>query len=172
MFVERVRHAIGALATNLGGLDALVFTDRAGVDSAALRAAVCDGLGVSGTSPRPEPQHCTGARCGRGQRRVTRPDSGVTNAGRMDGGSGSEAGVRPKIKSVSVSGSIVDRVPSFSICLLQVPPPATPFPRLPALVHSTVQQATNNLRRHVGCHPELSVAAICPPGARPAFAPP
>jgi acetate kinase len=44
MFVERVRHAIGALATNLGGLDALVFTDRAGVDSAALRAAVCDGL--------------------------------------------------------------------------------------------------------------------------------
>ena len=44
MFADRVRSAIGALAVTVGGLDALVFTDRIGENSPAMRAAVCDGL--------------------------------------------------------------------------------------------------------------------------------
>lgn len=44
MFVDRVRGAVGSLATALGGLDALVFTDRIGEGSPALRAAVCENL--------------------------------------------------------------------------------------------------------------------------------
>jgi acetate kinase len=44
VFADRVRSAVGSLAVTMGGLDALVFTDRIGEGSAALRAAVCDGL--------------------------------------------------------------------------------------------------------------------------------
>lgn len=44
LFVDRVRGAIGSLVTALGGLDALVFTDRIGEGSPALRAAVCENL--------------------------------------------------------------------------------------------------------------------------------
>jgi len=47
MFVDRVRQAIGGLAVTLGGVDALVFTDRVG-ESPALRAAVCQGLEILG----------------------------------------------------------------------------------------------------------------------------
>ncbi|HWH71520.1 MAG TPA: acetate/propionate family kinase, partial [Candidatus Sulfotelmatobacter sp.] len=39
MFAERVRSAIGALAASLGGLDAVIFTDRIGERSPALRSA-------------------------------------------------------------------------------------------------------------------------------------
>jgi acetate kinase len=48
MFADRVRAAIGGLAVTLGNLDALVFTDRMGENSAALRANVCDGLELLG----------------------------------------------------------------------------------------------------------------------------
>ena len=48
MFADRVRSAIGALAATLGGVDALVFTDRVGEHSAALRAAACEGLEFMG----------------------------------------------------------------------------------------------------------------------------
>lgn len=48
MFADRVRSAIGGLAVTLGKLDALVFTDRIGENSAALRASVCDGLELMG----------------------------------------------------------------------------------------------------------------------------
>jgi acetate kinase len=48
MFADRVRSSVGALAATLGGIDALVFTDRIGEHSAALRAAVCEGLGFMG----------------------------------------------------------------------------------------------------------------------------
>jgi len=48
MFADRVRAAIGGLAVTLGGLDALIFTDRAGENSAALRARVCEGLEILG----------------------------------------------------------------------------------------------------------------------------
>lgn len=44
MFADQVRAAIGGLAVGMGGLDALVFTDRIGENSPALRAAACEGL--------------------------------------------------------------------------------------------------------------------------------
>jgi acetate kinase len=48
MFADRVRSAVGGLAATLGGLDALVFTDREGERSPALRAAVCRGMEFMG----------------------------------------------------------------------------------------------------------------------------
>jgi acetate kinase len=48
MFADKVRSSIGALAATLGGLDAVLFTDRIGERSAALRAAVCEGLQFMG----------------------------------------------------------------------------------------------------------------------------
>lgn len=44
MFADKVRAAIGSLAVTLGKVDALVFTDRHGEGSPAMRAAACDGL--------------------------------------------------------------------------------------------------------------------------------
>jgi len=43
-FADSVRSAIGASVVSMGGIDALVFTDRIGEGSAALRSAVCEGL--------------------------------------------------------------------------------------------------------------------------------
>jgi acetate kinase len=43
-FVYRIRKEIGALAAALGGLDGIVFTAGIGENSAAIRAAVCEGL--------------------------------------------------------------------------------------------------------------------------------
>jgi acetate kinase len=48
MFADKVRSSIGALAATLGGLDAVLFTDRIGERSSALRAAVCEGLQFMG----------------------------------------------------------------------------------------------------------------------------
>ena len=48
MFADRVRSAIGAMAASLGGVEALVFTDRVGEGSPALRAAACEGLEFMG----------------------------------------------------------------------------------------------------------------------------
>lgn len=48
MYADGVRNAIGGSATALDRLDALVFTAGIGENSAALRASVCDGLGVLG----------------------------------------------------------------------------------------------------------------------------
>ncbi|MDR3458645.1 MAG: acetate/propionate family kinase [Verrucomicrobiae bacterium] len=48
MFADRVRSAIGGLAVTLGSLDALIFTDRIGETSPALRARVCAGLELLG----------------------------------------------------------------------------------------------------------------------------
>ena len=44
MFTDRVRSAIGALAVSMGGVDALVFTDRIGENSPKAREAICSGL--------------------------------------------------------------------------------------------------------------------------------
>jgi len=44
LFAEQVRRSLGALTTCLGGLDVVTFTDRIGVNSPAMRAAVCEGL--------------------------------------------------------------------------------------------------------------------------------
>jgi acetate kinase len=48
VFTYRVATAVGAMATALGGLDALVFTAGIGENSAPVRAAVCDRLGFVG----------------------------------------------------------------------------------------------------------------------------
>ena len=48
MFADRVRSAVGALATTLGGFDALVFADRIGEHSPLLRKSVCEGLEFMG----------------------------------------------------------------------------------------------------------------------------
>jgi acetate kinase len=59
MFTDRVRSAIGALAVTMGGVDALVFTDRIGENSAAFRTAVCQGLECLGVQLDPERnRHC------------------------------------------------------------------------------------------------------------------
>ncbi len=47
-FTTRIRHEIGALAADLGGLDMLVFTAGIGEHSARVRGEVCDGLGWLG----------------------------------------------------------------------------------------------------------------------------
>jgi acetate kinase len=44
VFTYRVATAVGAMATALGGLDALVFTAGIGENSASVRAAVCERL--------------------------------------------------------------------------------------------------------------------------------
>jgi len=44
IFSDSVRSSIGASVVSMGGIDALVFTDRIGEGSAALRSAVCEGL--------------------------------------------------------------------------------------------------------------------------------
>jgi acetate kinase len=54
MFAEQVRGAIAALAAALGGLDALVFTDRVGEGSSSLRAAACAGMDFIGLRLDPE----------------------------------------------------------------------------------------------------------------------
>ncbi len=58
VFADRVRSAVGSLAVTMGGVDALIFTDRIGEGSPALRAAVCDGL------------ECLGLRLDPAQRRL------------------------------------------------------------------------------------------------------
>lgn len=53
VFCQRARRHVGALATTLGRLDALVFTAGIGEHSAGVRARICDGLGVLGVSLDP-----------------------------------------------------------------------------------------------------------------------
>lgn len=54
IFADRVRSAIGALATNLGGLDVLVFTDRIGENDPGLRASITAGLEFLGVQLDPD----------------------------------------------------------------------------------------------------------------------
>jgi acetate kinase len=68
LFADRVRAAIGALAVTLGGMDALVFTDRVGEGSPALRAATCVGL------------ECLGVRLDPDRNAVAQPDAEVAAA--------------------------------------------------------------------------------------------
>jgi acetate kinase len=65
MFVDRVRSAIGSLAVAMGGVDALIFTDRVGENSAGMRSAVCDGL------------ECLGVRLDRQRNAACRPDADI-----------------------------------------------------------------------------------------------
>ncbi len=65
MYAERVRAAIGALATYLGRLDALVFTAGVGENSASLRRSVCSGL------------ECLGVRLDHERNENVKPDGDV-----------------------------------------------------------------------------------------------
>jgi acetate kinase len=60
VFSRSVAGAVAALATDLGGLDALVFTGGVGENSAATRASICSRLGLLGVEL--EPGLNTGAR--------------------------------------------------------------------------------------------------------------
>lgn len=69
VFTYRVATAVGAMATALGGLDALVFTAGIGENSAYVRAAVCERLGFLGVEID-------------GQANASaRPDAGITAPG-------------------------------------------------------------------------------------------
>jgi acetate kinase len=48
LYADRARAAVGALATAMGGLDALVFTAGIGENAPAMRAAIVDGLDFMG----------------------------------------------------------------------------------------------------------------------------
>jgi acetate kinase len=48
VFVESVRHYLGAFIVKLGGLDVLTFSGGIGENSASVRAAVCAGLSALG----------------------------------------------------------------------------------------------------------------------------
>jgi acetate kinase len=61
IYALRVREAIGALATSLGGLDALVFTAGVGENGPPLRAAVCEPLAFLGVEIDPR-RNAAGAR--------------------------------------------------------------------------------------------------------------
>jgi acetate kinase len=65
VFADSVRSAIGAAAVSMGGVDVLVFTDRIGEGSAALRAAACVGL------------ECLGVRLDAERNAASRPDADV-----------------------------------------------------------------------------------------------
>ena len=47
-FAYRIRREVAALATTMGGLDALVFTAGIGENAAGVRARICEGLGFLG----------------------------------------------------------------------------------------------------------------------------
>jgi acetate kinase len=65
IFADSVRSAIGASVVSMGGIDALVFTDRIGEGSAALRNAICEGL------------ECVGLRLDAERNAACRPDADV-----------------------------------------------------------------------------------------------
>ena len=47
-YVTRIRHEIGGMAADMGGLDALVFTGGIGENASPIRQKVCDGMGWLG----------------------------------------------------------------------------------------------------------------------------
>jgi len=69
VFTYRVATAVGAMATALGGLDAVVFTAGIGENSPSVRAAVCDRLGYLGVEIDDE------------DNAAARPDAGIAAAG-------------------------------------------------------------------------------------------
>ena len=71
--VYRLRKYVGAYAAALGSLDALVFTAGVGEHSAALRGAVCQGLGILGV----ELDEAANDAPGGGERRISTAGSRV-----------------------------------------------------------------------------------------------
>ena len=72
VFAYQVKKTIGAYAAAMGGLDAIAFTGGIGENSAALRAACCDGLDFLGVSLDPAANER-----GSGDRLVSSKDSKV-----------------------------------------------------------------------------------------------
>jgi len=68
VFSYQVKKTIGAYAAAMGGLDAVAFTGGIGENSAALRAACCEGLDFLGVRLDSEQNEN-----GRGDRLVSRP---------------------------------------------------------------------------------------------------
>ena len=68
-YVHRIAAAVAAMASSLGGLDALVFTAGVGENSASVRAGVCAGLGFLGVD------------LDEGANGTARPDAVVSAAG-------------------------------------------------------------------------------------------
>jgi acetate kinase len=54
VYAARIREAIGAMTTSLGGLDALTFADGVGENCPEIRAAICEGLEWLGIALDPE----------------------------------------------------------------------------------------------------------------------
>lgn len=52
-YITRIRHEIGGMAADLGGLDALVFTGGVGENSDVIRARICEGMEWLGLSLDP-----------------------------------------------------------------------------------------------------------------------
>jgi acetate kinase len=72
VFSYQVKKTIGAYAAAMGGLDAIAFTGGIGENSAALRAACCEGLDFLGVRlAREQNEH------GRGDRLVSSAESSV-----------------------------------------------------------------------------------------------
>ena len=69
-FTARIRHEIGALTADLGGLDALVFTGGIGEHSALVRGRVCEGMEWLGLSVDPRANAGDAAEIGTGRVRV------------------------------------------------------------------------------------------------------
>jgi len=69
-FAYRVRREIAALATTMGGLDALVFTAGIGENAAGVRARICEGLAFLGIALDADANAANGPEIGTGAVRV------------------------------------------------------------------------------------------------------
>lgn len=72
LFIDSIRHYLGAFLVHLGGADAIVFTGGIGENSSRVRAAVCKGLEGFGIVLDPEKNLAGG-----GERTVSSDDSRV-----------------------------------------------------------------------------------------------
>jgi len=69
-YTARIRHEIGALAADLGGLDGLVFTGGIGENSERIRQEVCGQMGWLGVTLNPQANTAGVAEIGAGDTRV------------------------------------------------------------------------------------------------------
>lgn len=72
VYLHRLRGSVAAMATAMGGLDALVFTGGVGENAAEIRARAMDGLGFLGVGVDAD-RNATGT----GDREIGRPDAPV-----------------------------------------------------------------------------------------------
>ena len=80
--MRSVRHYVGAFLVELGGVDVLTFSGGIGENSAAIREAVCAGLGELGIE------------LDRGRNRAVRGEGRISAGRRPDHGSGDSRGRR------------------------------------------------------------------------------